>query len=231
MSKRPYYFNTKSIEKNKKLVYTINSGEIMNKHILKQIIKFIFLFLLLITATQQVYSYGKKSYQNYVNTHEHDLEWVEKNIVLEDNYKIGNQVKVVHMPDDLTVSKENYTEIMNKKIKTLLVKPYSIDNPLLIYNPYLEDENSLYIYFHTGEKYQAQYFVSTKSIVMQDIEELKYQSFLDENGNNLITNRHYYKINSLIPGKRNNIIIRILDKDGTVIEADNFILNVPNKKS
>lgn len=201
----------------------------MNKYKLIRIIKYAFLLFILVVATQQVYKFGKKSYQDYINAHENDLEWVEDNITLEDDYRIGNQVKVVHMPTDLTVSTEDYTEIINKKIKALLVNSYSIDSPILIYNPYREDENKLYIYFHTGEKYQAQYFVSTESIVMQDMDTLEYQDFLDEAGNVSFTTRHYYTIDSLIPGKKNNVILRILDENGVVVDAENFILNIPNE--
>lgn len=198
---------------------------------LKQIVKYIILFSLLVLATQQVYKLGKKSYQDYINSHETDLEWVEDNISLEDNYRIGSQVKVVHMPEDLTIDTENYTEIINKKIKSLLVNSYSIESPLLIYNPYREDKNRLYIYFHTGEKYRAQYFVSTESIVMQDMDKLEYQDFLNEEGDVEETNRHYYILETLTPGKKNNIIIRILDETGMVVEAENFILNIPNERN
>lgn len=203
----------------------------MNKYMLKQIVKYIILFSLLVLATQQVYKLGKKSYQDYINSHETDLEWVEDNISLEDNYRIGSQVKVVHMPEDLTIDTENYTEIINKKIKSLLVNSYSIESPLLIYNPYREDKNRLYIYFHTGEKYRAQYFVSTESIVMQDMDKLEYQDFLNEEGDVEETNRHYYILETLTPGKKNNIIIRILDETGMVVEAENFILNIPNERN
>ena len=92
-----------------------------------------------------------------------------------------------------------------------MIQQYSINNPLLLYNPYREDENCLYIYFHTGEKYRAQYFASTESIVMQDMENLLYQDFLDSNGNSYETIQHY-------------------DESGKVVEAENFILNIPNER-
>jgi len=201
----------------------------MNKYKIKRLIKYAFLLFILVVATQQVYKFGKKSYQNYINAHESDLEWVENNISLEDDYQMGSQVKVVRMPVDLTVSDEDYTEIINKKIKALLVNSYSINSPILIYNPYRGEQNMLYIYFHTGENYQAQYFVSTESIAMQDMDALEYQNFLDENGNITLTMKHYYKINSLVPGKKNNVILRILDENGVVVDAENFILNIPNE--
>lgn len=212
------------------MVYTKHSGDFMNKYVIKRIIKYTFLFLILVICTQYVYKVGKKSYQEYINSHENDLEWVEKNISFAEDYKIGGQVQVVNMPSDLTVSTKNYTDIIERKIKTLLIQQYSINNPLLLYNPYREDENCLYIYFHTGEKYRAQYFVSTESIVMQDMETLLYQDFLDSNGNPYETVRHYYKLDSLTPGKKNHIILRIVDESGNVVEAENFILNIPNER-
>ena len=201
----------------------------MNKYMIKRIIKYGFLFLVLVVLTQTVYNFGKDSYNKYIDSHENDLEWVEKNIVLEDDYKIGSQVKVVHMPENLNVSEEDYKNIISKKIKSFLVNRYSIESPLLIYNPFKE-ENSLYIYFHTGEKYYAEYYTTTESIAIKGVEELKYQPFLNENGKQVMTSSHYYVIDSLVPKKKNNIIIRILDENGEVIEADNFIVNIPNTK-
>lgn len=214
--------------KNKKNGVYLKCGENMKKDMLKRIIKYGVLFCLLIALTQFVYTWGKDSYNNYIDSHENDLEWVEKNIVLEDNYNIGSGVKVVTMPENLNVSLSDYTNIMNKKIKSLLVNRYSIEEPLLIYNPYKEDENSLYVYFHTGEKYYAEYYVTTESIVMKKLDELPYQKFLDNTNHRMLTTNHYYKIDSLVPKKKNNIIIRIVDEDGNVVGAENFILNIPS---
>lgn len=203
---------------------------IMNKYKVKRIVKYSILICLLLVSTKIVYVQGNKSYQKYIDLHEQDLVWVEKNITLEDDYKIGNKVKVVNIPTNLTISDENYTKIVESKIKKLLVDVYPIDSPLLIYNPYLEDKNSLYIYFHTGGKYKAQYYVSTSSIVMQELNTIEYQDFILDAGETVFTSRHYYRLDSLIPGKKNNIIIRLVDEQENVIAAENFILNIPSQK-
>lgn len=203
---------------------------IMNKYQVKKIIKYSILIFLLLICTKMVYVQGKNSYQKYIDSHEQDLVWVEENITLEDNYKIGSNVKVVNMPANLTVSDDNYTKIVESKIKKLLVAVYSIDSPLLIYNPYLEDENSLYIYFYTGGKYKAQYYVSTSSIVMQELNTIEYQDFIMDASDAIFTSRHYYRLDSLVPGQKNNIIIRLVDEQDNVIAAENFILNIPSQK-
>ena len=199
----------------------------MKKYWIKKILSYTILGILLVIATQLVYKYGKESYQNYVDDHEDDMAWVENNIVLDDDYKFGYPVKVVRMPENLTVSEEDYRTIIEKKIKALLVHHYSIESPLFIFDPYREEGKPMYLYFHTGEAYSLQYFISTESIAMQELDTVTYDSILDEEGNPLMTNRHYYQLKTLVPGKKNNIVLRLLDEEGTVIDAENFILTIP----
>lgn len=221
------FLSHKSIEKKIKMVYTKHSGDPMKKYWIKKILSYTILAFLLVVATQLVYQYGKQSYQNYVDDHEGDMTWVENNIVLEDDYTFGSPVKVVRMPENLTVSEEDYQSIIEKKIKELLVHHYSIESPLLIYDPYREKDHPVYLYFHTGEAYSLEYFISTESIAMQELDSVTYDSIADEEGNPIFTNRHYYRLDTLVPGKKNNIILRLLDEEGTVIDAENFILTIP----
>ena len=60
----------------------------MKKYWIKRIIKYGILGLILVWATIFIYDYGRKSYEDYVNSHENDIEWIEENIQFVEDYKI-----------------------------------------------------------------------------------------------------------------------------------------------
>ncbi len=197
----------------------------MKKYWLKRIFKYGILCVVLVGATIWVYDHGRGAYEAYVDRHENDIEWIEKNIQFVEDYRIGDNVLKVEMPDTLDISHDLYTEIVQKKIDQLLVDNYRISSPLILYNPFLEDETSVNIYFHTGEKYKFEYYVTTSSIATD--EDLTYQRMLDSDGNDLSQNKHYYTLTGFVVGKRNNLLIRILDENDNIVQSENFILNIP----
>ena len=197
----------------------------MKKYWIKRILKYGILGLILDWATMFIYDYGKKSYEDYVNRHENDIEWIEDNIEFVEDYQIGDNIFVVEMPETLDISHDLYREIVQKKIDRLLIDNYKISSPLILYDPFLEDEESVNIYFHTGEKYKFEYYVTTDSIATD--EDLVYQRMLDANGNDLLQSKHYYTLTGFVPGKRNNLLIRILNENNEIVQSENFILNIP----
>ena len=121
----------------------------MKKYWIKRIFKYGVLGLVLVWATIFIYDHGRKSYEDYVNRHENDIEWIEENIQFVEDYKIGDNIFVVEMPDTLDISHDLYREVVQKKIDQLLIDNYRISSPLILYDPFLEDEGSVNIYFHT----------------------------------------------------------------------------------
>ncbi len=87
---------------------------------------------------------------------------------------------------------------------------YSEDNPLVIYNPFLTNAQSLYVYFQTEEAYAVSYSVHTP--------EADYDDF----GAFTVPNRpdtskiHEFQVIGLIPGETNMITIRLMDINGVV---------------
>lgn len=197
----------------------------MKKYWIKRIFKYGVLGLVLVWATIFIYDHGRKSYEDYVNRHENDIEWIEENIQFVEDYKIGDNIFVVEMPDTLDISHDLYREVVQKKIDQLLIDNYRISSPLILYDPFLEDEGSVNIYFYTGEKYKFEYYVTTDSIATD--EDLIYQRMLDADGNDSLVTKHYYTLTGFVPGKRNNLLIRILDQNDEIVQSENFILNIP----
>jgi len=199
----------------------------MNRYLIKQGIKFTILFVVLVIATIFVYDAGKNSYQKYLDKHADDQDWISDNINLIEDPMIGNNVLRPDMPTDLKVSKDVYEEVISEEISDLLINSYKINDPLLIYNPYKTDNTTVNIYFHTGNDYKFEYYITTESITLE--EEISYIRMTNDYGIETFTNRHFYTLYGFVPGKRNNLLIRILNENNEVIDAENFILNIPNK--
>ena len=200
----------------------------LRKNKIKKILKYGFLFLVLIVLTNFVYHLGKDAYENYLHDHENDVEWLRENTKLIENYRIGNDVLVVSVPNNYDVNKELYQAVIQEKIDDLLINRYTITSPLIIYNPFFSDAASINLYFQTGEEYIFEYYITTESLAT--LEDIPYQTLLDSSGLPLESRNHYYVLDGFIPGKRNNLVIRLLDNTGNVIDVENFILNIPNTK-
>ena len=87
---------------------------------------------------------------------------------------------------------------------------YNEDKPLVIYNPFLTNSQSLYVYFETEEAYAVSYSVHTPEAEFEDF------------GGFVVPNRpdtskiHEFQVIGLIPGETNMITIRMMDADGMV---------------
>lgn len=104
-----------------------------------------------------------------------------------------------------------FQESVREKIDALIRKNhYSEDSPLVIYNPFGTNTQSLYVYFETEEPYAVSYSIHTP--------EADYDDF----GGYVVPNRpdtskiHEFQVVGLVPGETNMITIRMMDADGQV---------------
>ncbi len=138
----------------------------------------------------------------------------------QDNYIADrgmNKEIVVNVKEDFARVGENgiydiaFQEFVRNKINELLaVNEYNEDTPLVIYNPFLTNNQSLYVYFETEEAYAVSYSVHTP--------DAEYEDF----GGYVVPNRpdtskvHEFQVIGLIPGETNMITIRMMDMNGVV---------------
>ncbi len=104
-----------------------------------------------------------------------------------------------------------FQKSVKENIETFIEEySYDEDNPLVIYNPFLTNSQSLYVYFETEEPYAVSYSVHTPDAEFKDF------------GGYVIPNQpdtskvHEFQIIGLIPNETNMITIRMMDKDGVV---------------
>lgn len=138
----------------------------------------------------------------------------------QDNYvtNVGmNKEIVVKVKEDFSSAQvtdiydiEFQTSVRNN-IDTLIEEnSYNEDNPLVIYNPFLTNTQSLYVYFETEEPYAVSYSIHTPDAPFEDF------------GGYVVPNQpdtskvHEFQIIGLIPKETNMITIRMMDKDGVV---------------
>ncbi|MDD6223821.1 MAG: hypothetical protein PUB18_02345 [bacterium] len=200
----------------------------MKRYMIKVAIKYGILVVILVIATILVYDKGTASYYAYLENNVDDSKWIQDHINLVEDYKIGSGVLTVSMPAGLVVSNEVLRDTVDEDVRRLLINHYSIKRPLLIYNPYQNENSTVYLYFYTGDKYKFEYYITTETITVG--EEVSYVRLLDTLGNDSYTNKHFYVLSDFVVGKRNNLLIRILDENDQVVDAENFILNIPNRK-
>lgn len=106
-------------------------------------------------------------------------------------------------------------EIAIEKEKS--VGNYTIEEPLAIINPYGTSTTSLYLYFETQKEGQLEYTVRIDDDKSQDFTRI----MLNDSEDNL-SKVHEYSLIGIVPGCKNIIALRLLDKEGNVIEQSSF---------
>lgn len=153
---------------------------------------------------------GNKPAENYPET----LETYQDNYVadLSMNKEIVVEVEEhFSNPGANGVYDTSFQNSVREKIDELIEdNSYTEDSPLVIYNPFLTNSQSLYIYFETEEPYAVSYSVHTP--------EADYEDF----GGYVVPNRpdtskvHEFQVIGLIPGETNMITIRMMDVNGAM---------------
>ena len=152
-----------------------------------------------------------------------DGEWKEKDSDLK-QYQDGyventgrNKDIIVKVMEGLgEPSAEAYDLAFQKQIRELLTKmvtenEYNEDTPLIVYNPFRTNSQSLYVYFETSEPYAISY-----SVHVQD-------STLPNFGGNVVpvstetSMVHEFPITGLLPEEVNMITLRMVGADGLVM--------------
>ena len=137
----------------------------------------------------------------------------------QDNYVADSSMNkeiVVRVEENFaTAAKGIYTNefqsAVRQKINNLISENYySENNPLVIYNPFRTNTQSLYVYFETQEDYAVSYSIHTPEAEYED-----FGAFTVPN-NPETSKVHEFQIIGLIPNETNMITLRLMDKDGRV---------------
>lgn len=144
------------------------------------------------------------------------LDEFQENYSGEDNDDKNKEI-VVRVLEDFSAAGEKgiydlaFQDSVRGNIDKLIEEnTYTEDTPLVIYNPFLTNSQSLYVYFETEEPYAVSYSIHTP--------EADYEDF----GGYAVPHRpdtskvHEFQIVGLIPNETNMITLRLMDMDGVV---------------
>ena len=125
-----------------------------------------------------------------------DENWLNKNIKIVYNEKLGKNIMSIKTKDYVNIFSEKYQKIVDNKINELIRKNnYTLDNPLLIYNPYGTNTLSINIYFNTDSNVKVSYNISANDKNIKDYSNTLY----NEDG---FSKNHEYQIIGLIKNKK-----------------------------
>lgn len=135
---------------------------------------------------------GYKYYQYYDDTKLENKNWMNRHIALEENEEGVYEVNTINTNEDISIFNLVYQGTIENKIENLKDDGnYSLENPLIIYNPYGTASQSYYVYL--GNSYDnLNYTISVDG----------YEDYEHDLGED-----NEYQLIGFIPGKTNTLTI------------------------
>lgn len=101
-----------------------------------------------------------------------------------------------------------------------------IEQPLIAWNPFGTNNLSAYIYFPSNMQAKLRYTISVEDETIPDFTRTLY------NGRSSgLTNEHEYQLIGFVPGRKNYLVLELLNKSEECIQKRVFSLNVPKLSS
>lgn len=127
----------------------------------------------------------------------------------------GDVKEIYNKNDALTPFYDMYQEVVDEKIEELLKDEYSLSKPLMIYNPYGTNKNSINLYFKTEDALQVEYTIQSKGLP-------DFTKVLNNGSDDNLTKDHRYQLIGLVVGRENTLQIRLKNAEGEVVEEKSF---------
>lgn len=191
---------------------------------LKKIINCLIIIIILSLVIYIVNKIYEEFQREKLEQNLHDISWIRKNINIINTGNYGDDVYSIDYNKNINIYNLLYQQVISEKIDTLLENDYTVENPLIIYNPYGTNNLSTNIYFETVEEMEISYTVSVTDEKIKD-----YTNILNNDSDDNYTKEHSYQIIGLVPGYKNTVTLKGIDEDGNKIESE-FIVDMTNVK-
>lgn len=109
-----------------------------------------------------------------------------------------------------------YQSETKEKIDTMKNDNYTLDNPLILENPFHTNTTSLYVYFHSDKASTLSYTVHVDGI--EDFTRNLYGE---------PTTEHEYQLIGIVPNKKNTITLTATNEDGEIIGTHKWTYDAP----
>ena len=171
----------------------------MRREILKKILYGILVILVLGVAI----FFGIRVFDLKRSSDLKDIDFLNSHIDIIDS-EIASSVKEVKKDNDMDIYDMNYQNVISRKINDLLLDDYTADKPLIIYNPYGTNNNSVNIYFKTEKPSSVSYTVKVDGFN-------DFTRTLKNNGDDNYTTNHSYQLIGFILGYTNKLELKVTD--------------------
>ena len=188
----------------------------MKEKIMK-IIRGILILLVLVLIGLLIYFVGKNIYTNKMKENVKDKEWVYDNTLITHNNSYGEDIFSISKHKMIDVYNMNYQDAVEKRINEVVDDSYTLDYPLVIYNPYGTNNLGVNVYFETKEEMEISYVIS-----VGDEKIPNYSNTLNNDISGNYTKEHAYQIIGIVPGYKNVIDLVGKTKDGKEVSSTIF---------
>lgn len=185
----------------------------------KKIIIIVGIILLITLIIVGLFIYYESKKDDFYNNE----DWLNRNISLVES-DINDEVLKVDAPKDISTYNMLYQKVVDNKINnTLTTNYYTLENPLMIYNPFKTNKNSVNIYFNTEKKVKIRYTVKADGYsdftrVVKNESEEEYNT------------EHSYQLIGFVMGSENTLIIETIDEESNV-ETYTYTLDLSDYES
>lgn len=153
-----------------------------------------------------------------------DITWVKKQINISLDNDLGANIYSVSNKKKISIYNLNYQKVIDEEINKLLENSYTIDNPLIILNPYGTNNLGVNIYFDSEEELEVSYIISVPDDNIPD-----FSKTLNNNTENNYTTKHSYQIIGLVPEELNTVKLTAKNKNNEEIDY-NFTIDMGSIK-
>ena len=161
-------------------------------------------------------------YNDTIKNNLNNKNWIKNNTsVIKTNM---NEYTYSTMKDKhITTYNTLFQEEIDNKINDLLkTNNYTIDNPLMIYNPYSTNTNSINLYFNTDTEEELSYKIEVDGFS-------SFERTLKNTGEDNYTKTHSYQLIGFIMGYNNKLTLTLKNKDNEE-QSYTYNLNFENYK-
>lgn len=161
-------------------------------------------------------------YNDTIKNNLNNKNWIKNNtsiIKTNINEYTYSTMKDKHITTYNTLFQEEIDNKINDLLKT---NNYTIDNPLMIYNPYSTNTNSINLYFNTDTEEELSYKIEVDGFN-------SFERTLKNTGEDNYTKTHSYQLIGFIMGYNNKLTLTLKNKDNEE-QSYTYNLNFENYK-
>lgn len=192
----------------------------------KKIIKIGSIVLAIVLVVAVLIFLGYKLYKINLKNNLNNEKWISNHISLTTNNGIGESMYTVNKNKNITPYNMLYQDVIDKMINKKLKQTYTVDSPLMIYNPYGTNNNAVNVYFDTDESVKVSYTIEASGYA--DFSETLYSE-------NEYTKHHQYQLLGFVMGCQNTLTLTLENEDGEttdykyILDFSDYKIAVDNK--